>query len=59
MELSNGDLLQNADGGPGGVGATLSVNGSLAKNAFVDVPFVICLTTTAQFQFFVYVLGTM
>jgi hypothetical protein len=59
MELSNGDLLQNADGGPGGVGAILSVNGSLAKNAFVDVPFVICLTTTAQFQFFVYVLGIM
>jgi hypothetical protein len=65
-ELSQGNRLQNADGGPGGVGARLSppradgyVNGSLPLNAFVDVAFVICLKTTATFSFFVDVLGTM
>ena len=64
-ELSQGNLLQNADGGPDGVGARLSppradgyVSGSLPLNAFVDVPFVICLKTTAKFSFFVDVLGT-
>ena len=63
--LTNGNLLKNADGGPGGVGATLTVpkkdgyaNGSLNLNAFVDVPFDICLKRKAQFEFFVDVLGS-
>jgi len=62
--LSNGNLLQNADGGPAGVGATLTVpkagnfsDGLLSPNEFVDVPFVICLKTRTAFSFFVDVLG--
>jgi hypothetical protein len=49
--LTNGNLLQNADGGPGGVGARLTVpqeddltDGVLSPDEFVDVPFIICLT---------------
>jgi len=62
--LSNGNLLQNADFGPAGVGATLTVanagsfsDGLLSPNEFVDVPFSICLKNTKSFNFFVDVLG--
>jgi hypothetical protein len=62
--LSNGNLLQNADSGPAGVGATLTVarTGSfsdavLSPKEFVDVPFTICLKQNKAFSFFVDVLG--
>jgi hypothetical protein len=62
--LTNGDLLQNADGGPGGVGALLTVpatgayaDGVMAPGESVDVSFVICLRTEGAFTFFVDVLG--
>ena len=63
-ELTNGNLLQNADYGPGGVGATLTVGRSggfadrvLSPGEFVDVPFSICLKDQNSFSFFVDVLG--
>jgi len=58
--LTNGNLLQNARGGPGGVGATLPVPGSagfLNTGEAVDVPFTICLAQIQPFTFFVDVLG--
>jgi hypothetical protein len=62
--LTNGNLLQNADGGPGGVGARLTVpqtdgftDGVLSPDEFVDVPFIICLTERQPFMFVVDVLG--
>jgi hypothetical protein len=62
--LTNGNLLQNADGGPGGVGAQLTVpqqdgfaDGVLNAEEFVDVPFVICLTAQAPFTYVVDVFG--
>ncbi|HLE61482.1 MAG TPA: hypothetical protein VI750_00015, partial [Pyrinomonadaceae bacterium] len=62
--LTNGNLLQNADGGPAGVGATLTVprtggfaDGTLNPNESVDVPFTICLKQMKAFSFFVDVLG--
>ena len=62
--LSNGNLLQNADNGPGGVGATVTVpqveqyaDGVLSPQEFVDVPFVVCLQQRSPFRFFVDVLG--
>jgi hypothetical protein len=62
--LTNNNLLQNADGGPGGVGATLTIpkvgsysDGILSPSEFVDVPFIICLKQFASFSFFVDVLG--
>jgi hypothetical protein len=62
--LTNNNLLQNADGGPGGVGSTLTVpeagsfsDGELSPGEFVDVPFVICLKNRNKFSFFVDVLG--
>ena len=62
--LTQDNLLQNADDGPGGVGATLTVpksgdfsDGVLSPGEFVDVPFVICLKQFTQFSFFVNVLG--
>jgi hypothetical protein len=49
--LTYPNLLQNADGGPGGVGSRLMVpqqdgfsDGMLSPEGFVDVPFVTCLT---------------
>jgi hypothetical protein len=58
--LTNGNLLQNADGGPGGVGALLTIpkQGSfsdevLSPEESVDVPFVICLRENKPFTFFV------
>jgi hypothetical protein len=63
-ELTNGNLLQNANGGPGGVGAHLTVpqqdefsEGVLSPDEFVDVPFVICLTQRRPFTFVVDVIG--
>jgi hypothetical protein len=63
--LTGDNLLQNADGGPGGVGARLIVpksddfsEGVLSPGEFVDVPFVICLRQRQPFEFFVDVLGT-
>jgi hypothetical protein len=63
--LTNGNLLQNADGGPGGVGAVLTVpqlggfsDGVLAPGEFVDVPFKICLKRRTSFTFVVDALGT-
>ena len=63
--LTGDNLLQNADGGPGGVGAKLTVpkkddfsDGVLSSGEFVDVPFVICLNQIQPFDFFVDVLGT-
>jgi hypothetical protein len=62
--LTNGNLLQNADGGPGGVGARLTVpqqegftDGVLSPEEFVDVPFIICVTAQAPFTFTVDVFG--
>jgi hypothetical protein len=62
--LTNENLLQNADGGPGGVGAFLTIpqleqysDGVLGPGEFVDVPFVICLKELSQFDFFVDVPG--
>jgi hypothetical protein len=62
--LTNGNLLQNADGGPGGVGATVTVpqadafaDGLLSPDEAVDVPFVVCLQQRSPFRFFVDVLG--
>ena len=62
--LTNGNLLQNADGGPGGVGAQLTVpqddgfaDGVLSPDEFVDVPFIICLTQRQPFTFVVDVFG--
>jgi len=63
--LTNGNLLENADGGPGGVAATLTIlktgnlsDGVLSPGEFVDVPFSICLKDENPFSFFVDVLGT-
>ena len=63
--LTRGNLLHNADGGPGGVGAQLTVpqedgfaDGVMSPGEFVDVPFIICLTEREPFTFEVDVLGT-
>jgi hypothetical protein len=57
--LTNGNLLANADRGPGGVGATLTPpSTSLNPGESEDVQFLICLTPNgASFDFFVDVLG--
>jgi hypothetical protein len=62
--LSNGNLLQNADEGPGGVGAHMTVprangfiDGILSPQEFVDVTFSICLRERSRFNFFVNVFG--
>jgi hypothetical protein len=62
--LTEGNLVQNADEGPSGVGGTLTVpakndysDGLLTAGEFVDVPFVTCLKEMQPFQFFVDVLG--
>jgi hypothetical protein len=59
-QLTGGNLLLNADGGPGGVGATLTpkVEGDvLAQGAEVTAQFVIGLQVREQFTFFVNVFG--
>ena len=62
--LTNGNLLQNADSGPSGDGARLTIpltdiypDGELHENKSVDVPFVICLKELSPFVFLVDVLG--
>jgi hypothetical protein len=62
--LTNGNLLQNADIGPRGVGSGLTVprqegfsDGVLSPDEVVDVPFLICVTARAPFTFVVEVFG--
>lgn len=62
--LTNGNLLQNADEGPTGRRARLSIpmddgfsDGVLGPNEFVDVPLIICLNDRNRFRFFVNVFG--
>ena len=62
--LSNGNLLQNADDGPDGIAATLTVpragayaDGILGPGESVDVRLNVCLANREPFQFFVDVLG--
>jgi len=64
-ELTNENLMQNADGGPGGVGSQLTVSmengysdGELGPEESIIVPFTICLKEFSSFRFFVDVLGT-
>jgi hypothetical protein len=64
LTLTNGNLLQNADNGPGRVAAILTVprthgytDGILGPDEAVDVPFVICLQDLRPFRFMVDVLG--
>ena len=63
--LTGGNLLQNAEGGPTGVGARLIVpqedgfaDGLLRPGEMVDVPFVMCLQAIEPFDLVVDVLGT-
>ena len=62
--LTNGNLLLNADEGPGGVSSHLTVpqldgftDGVLSAEEFVDVPFALCLRERSPFRFFVDVFG--
>ena len=62
--LTNGNLLQNADDGPAGIGAILTIpndglfsDGLLSAGEFVNVPFSICLKNSESFSFFVDALG--
>jgi uncharacterized delta-60 repeat protein len=62
--LTNDNLLQNADGGSGGVGARLTVprqegftDGRLTPDEFVAVPLIICVTAQESFRLVVDVLG--
>ena len=62
--LTNGNFLENADGGIGGVGAALAIakagsfsDGLLVTGEFVDQPITICLKNKKQFSFFVDVRG--
>ena len=62
--LTDGNLLQNAEGGPGGVGARVPVpqqagfaDGVLHPGESVEVPLVICLTKIAPFTLLVDVRG--
>jgi hypothetical protein len=60
ITLTNGNLVQNADSGPGGVGNTVTVprtgdfsDGLLRPGQSVDVPFRICLKSQDPFTFLV------
>jgi hypothetical protein len=64
QSLTGGNVLCNADGGPGGVGSTLTVplvggfsDGKLAPGESVDVAFQIGLATRNRFTFLVDALG--
>jgi hypothetical protein len=64
LSLSNGNLLQTADGGAGGVGGQQTLpqvgafsDGTLEPAGAVVVPMAICLQTIDPFQFTVDVLG--
>jgi hypothetical protein len=57
LTLTKGNLLQNADGGPGGIGATLTVprvgdyaDGVLNSGEAVETPFVVCLQNRTPFR---------
>jgi hypothetical protein len=59
-ELSGGNLVLNADGAPGGVGATVTPElpgDVLAPGASVTAEFVLGLQSQEQFMFFVNVFG--
>jgi hypothetical protein len=63
--LSNDNLLQNADDGPAGADAVLTVpragayaDGILGAGEAVDVPFAVCLRDGSPFTFFVNVIGS-
>jgi hypothetical protein len=66
-QLTNNNLLQNADGEPGGVGARLTIPKDLDPEYADGIltypenirnsPFIICLTSTARFTFLVDPLG--
>jgi photosystem II stability/assembly factor-like uncharacterized protein len=62
--LTDENLLQNANGGPGGVGSRLTIpkkndfsDGTLSPGESVDVSFVICLKQIKPFEFLVDILG--
>jgi CSLREA domain-containing protein len=64
VALTNGNLVENTDGGVGGVGATIPflaqggfVDGVLRAGETVRLPFIICLRNFETFSFFVDVLG--
>ena len=64
-QLSNGNLLLNADAGPSGVGGRLTIprigayaDGVLSPAESLDVSFSLCLQDTQPFDFFVDVLAT-
>jgi hypothetical protein len=59
-ELSGGNVLKNADGGPAGAGATLRLNVGddfLSPGESTTVRFVIGLATRQPFRFFVHLTG--
>ena len=59
-QLTGGNLLLNADGGPGGVRATLTPDagdGTLSPGESVTTEFVIGLSSQARFSFWVYPRG--
>jgi hypothetical protein len=63
-KLTKDNLLQNADGGAGGEGTSLTVpevgdyaDGVLSSGESVDVHFIICLKKNRSFKFLVDVLG--
>jgi hypothetical protein len=61
VELTGGNVLENADGGPAGNGGTLSPNvgdGVLSPGESMTVRFVIRLESREAFSFFVSVKGT-
>jgi hypothetical protein len=64
LELTNGNLVQTADGGAAGVASTQTLpevegfsDGVLSAGESVQVPFVVCLQTLSPFRFLVDVLG--
>jgi photosystem II stability/assembly factor-like uncharacterized protein len=64
--LTDENLLQNANGGPGGVGSRLTIakkndfaDGTLSPGEFVDVSFAICLKEIKAFEFLVDILGVL
>jgi hypothetical protein len=63
-DLTNNNVLRNADYGPAGVGPNLTVprtgdfsDGTLSPGESVDVPFAICLSAFEPFSFYVDVVG--
>jgi hypothetical protein len=59
-EITGGNVLKNADGGPAGVGATLTpyvADEILSPGESIDVGFVIGLSSRQPFRFFVHLTG--